>query len=370
VHVSRARAGAVAACIAVIAGAGVVPPAHGANKLRVTTTGEGAVTSADRKLDCGDNCSATYRSAREITLKAVPGPSFVFAHWKGACFGKSPKCVVALTRKTMVRATFEPIRRIVRLVVTGPGTVVSDPRGLYCGSTIWTCAASFRHGTTVRLTAVPDVDGVFHAWGGTGCQGLGSTTCDFVVSGDLDLATTMFRRLVPDPGNAALTVALTGGQVTSSPPGIDCPPTCAAAFASGTPVTLTPAQDVAWSAGCNGVGASCTLILERSTEVRAAAAVPPPPQLLLLGLKVTSSGPGTVSGGYSYASKQIRCGAPAGNVRDCESAFAPGTTVRLRAVARRGSRFERWSSVCTGTRPRCTVLLSAAKAVGAVFRRK
>jgi hypothetical protein len=370
VHVSRAGRGAVAACIALIAGAAVVPAAHGAQKLRVITSGEGAVTSADGRIDCGERCSATYRGAPEIALKAAAGPGFVFAHWKGACFGKSPKCVVALARRTTVRATFERVRRIVRVVVSGPGTVVSDPRGLSCGSTIGVCAAGFREGATVRLSAVPDADGLFHGWGGTACQGQLSTTCEFVVARDLDLATTMFRRLVPDPGTAALTVAITGGHVTSSPPGIDCPPTCAAAFASGTPVTLTPAQDMAWTAGCNGPGVTCTLIVDHWTDVRAAAAVPPPPQLLTLGLNVTVSGPGAVSGGDSYARDEIRCGAPAGTVRDCQHVYAPGTTVQLRAVPRKGARFERWSSSCTGTKPRCTLRLTAPRIVGAVFRRK
>jgi hypothetical protein len=368
-YVSRATRLTVVACIVLIAGACTVPAAHGAQRLRVVSSGDGAVTSADGKIDCGIDCSSTYHEAREITLKAVAGPGFVFAHWKGACFGVSAKCVVALSRKTRVRATFERIRRIVRLVVSGPGTVISDPRGLYCGSTVGICAASFRQGTTVRLNAVPDVNGVFHAWGGTACQGQVSTTCEFVVPGDFDLATTMFRRLFPDPGTE-LTVVLTGGHVTSSPPGIDCPPTCGALFASGTPVTLTAAQDMAWVAGCYGAGVTCTLIVDRRTEVHAIAAGQPPPLPQTLGLKVTVSGPGTVAGGNSYASDEIRCGARAATLRDCQHAFAPHATVRLRAIPRRGARFDRWTSPCTGTKPRCTLRLTAPKAVGAVFRRK
>src|SRR5688572_10697387 len=118
----------------------MAPAAHGAQKLRVITSGHGAVTSSDGRIGCGDDCSATYPGAPQVTLKAVPGPGFVFAHWKGAGFGKSPQCVVALASKTTVRATFERIPRTVRLVVSGPGTVVSEPRGLFCGSTMGICA--------------------------------------------------------------------------------------------------------------------------------------------------------------------------------------------------------------------------------------
>jgi Divergent InlB B-repeat domain len=102
---SSAGRGAVAACIALVAGACMVPAAHGAQKLRVITSGDGAVTSADSRIDCGEKCTATYRARRHITLKAAPGPGFVFAHWKGACFGKSPRCIVVLGRRTTVRAT-------------------------------------------------------------------------------------------------------------------------------------------------------------------------------------------------------------------------------------------------------------------------
>lgn len=357
------------ACMALIAGAGIAPAAHGAERLRVISSGVGTVTSADGRIDCGDDCSATYHGAPTITLKAVPGPGAVFAHWKGACFGKSPKCVVAVTRRSTVRARFERIQRRVRLVVSGPGTVVSEPQGLSCGSGPGICTASFRHGTTVRLNAVSDAGGVFHAWGGIACQGQTSTTCEFVVPGDIDLTTT-FRSLAPDPGTPTLTVALGGGHVTSSPPGIDCPPTCSAAFPSGTPVTLTASGDMAWTAGCEGAGFTCALIVDRSTEVQATAPSPPPPPSRTFGLSVTVSGPGAVSGGPSSASNAISCGGATGTLLDCQELFPPGTTVTLEAVPGKGGRFVRWTSFCSGRKPRCTLRLTAPKTVGAVFRRR
>ena len=356
------------ACIAVIAGAGSAPAAHGAQRMGVITSGAGTVTSADGRIDCGDDCAAMYHGPREIRLKAVPRPGFVFVHWRGGCFGKSPTCVVALTRKTTVRAKFEGIPRRVRFVVSGPGTVVSDPQGLSCGSTAATCTASFKHGTTVRLKAVADAGGVFHAWGGSACEGQVSTTCEFVVSGDVDL-TAAFRSLTPDPGSPTLTVASFVG-ITSSPPGINCPLTCSAMYSSGTAVTLTGPERVEWTAGCKGAGRTCALIVDRAIEVQAIVLSPPPPPARMFGLSVTVSGRGRVSGGSAYTSQSIFCGGASGSLLDCQQLFPPGQTVKLKAVPRKGRRDVRWTSLCTGRKPRCTLRITAPKTVGAVFRPK
>jgi predicted outer membrane repeat protein len=46
---------------------------------------------------------------------------------------------------------------------TGDGTVTSTPEGIECGET---CTASFTHGTSVTLSAVPVAGSVFSGWGG------------------------------------------------------------------------------------------------------------------------------------------------------------------------------------------------------------
>jgi hypothetical protein len=71
-----------------------------------------------------------------------------------------------------------------------------------------------------------------------------------------------------------ITVAGTGtGTVTSSPPGIDCPNTCSAAFPPDTQVTLSPTPDsndafASWSGDCSGA-ANCTVTLAASAAVTA-----------------------------------------------------------------------------------------------------
>jgi Divergent InlB B-repeat domain len=75
---------------------------------------------------------------------------------------------------------------------------------------------------------------------------------------------------------ATLTVQVSGqGEVTSSPPGIQCPPVCSAPFAAGATVTLTATAGDdftldGWAGSCPGAsGTTCRLAVEGDTEVEA-----------------------------------------------------------------------------------------------------
>ena len=78
-----------------------------------------------------------------------------------------------------------------------------------------------------------------------------------------------------------LTVIKSGsGAVSSSPAGIDCGATCAAAFDGGTSVTLTPTPATGstfsgWSGGCSGTG-SCQVTMGSDQTVAAAFTANPP----------------------------------------------------------------------------------------------
>ena len=118
----------------------------------------------------------------------------------------------------------------------------------------------------------------------------------------------------------ALTVSVTGsGTVTSSPSGINCPSTCSAGFASGTPVTLTatPASGWifnGWGGACSG-NAGCTVTMNSPQSVSATFV-----QGVALSVSVTGSGTVTSSpSGISCPSS-------------CSANFAPGTQVSLTAT--------------------------------------
>lgn len=72
-----------------------------------------------------------------------------------------------------------------------------------------------------------------------------------------------------------LGVDLTGtGTVTSSPAGINCPTTCTAQFAAGTPVTLTatptaPATAITWGNCGSSTATTCSVTLQVDTTVTA-----------------------------------------------------------------------------------------------------
>jgi hypothetical protein len=359
----------MAACVVFLVGGGAAFAT--ARTLRVTTTGGGVVSSSDGKIKCGADCRARYARRRGTELNALPSADFTFLNWSGGCVGLTKACTVALGDKTTVNAAFERIQRVVRLSVGGPGTVISDPAALQCGATATTCAATLGQGTTIRLTATAAADGAFDSWVGRPCEGDLSPTCVITVGADsIQAVSARFRHATPAVGSQSLNVSVTPfGRVTSDPPGIDCPGTCSAMFASGTRVTLRTNGGIAnWRGGCTGNMPTCTLVIDTATTVSADI----PPVIIpvtLIGINVTVSGPGRVSGGLSFRSTRIRCGGAHGSLLDCEDFFGPGATVKLKAKPRGGAHFARWKYFCSGKKKKCKVAVTAAKTIGAVFRR-
>lgn len=56
-------------------------------------------------------CSATYESGKEVTLKATPCPGSYFAGWSGdgTCTGLNPTCTFIMDRNRNVVANFLPL---------------------------------------------------------------------------------------------------------------------------------------------------------------------------------------------------------------------------------------------------------------------
>lgn len=166
-----------------------------------------------------------------------------------------------------------------------------------------------------------------------------------------------------------LTVVLAGtgaGVVTATPGGLTCSgSTCSASYPYGTSVTLTaqPATGSTfdgWSTpGCTGTG-SCIVAMTQARSVPASFSSGPQ----TLTVTVSGSGQGTVL----TDDKSIQCssGAAAG----CQFAYPYGSGVTLRAVvpSNSGSHFSSWGGACSGiTVPTCTVSMSSAQSVSAVF---
>jgi uncharacterized repeat protein (TIGR02543 family) len=65
-----------------------------------------------------------------------------------------------------------------------------------------------------------------------------------------------------------------GGDVTSSPAGINCGTDCSQSYAHGTVVTLTRTVVpgwlfTAWTGACTGAGATCTVTMDAAKTVTA-----------------------------------------------------------------------------------------------------
>ena len=185
-----------------------------------------------------------------------------------------------------------------------------------------------------------------------------SVNVNFTADGDST------SRLVTGAGvpiGPILTISKAGtgsGTVSSSPAGINCGSICSAAYASGTPVTLTatPAAGstfTGWTGGgCTGTG-TCVVTMNAATTVTAGFVV----QSFALTVNRSGNGTGTVSSSPAG----INCGAA------CSTSFSFGTQVTLTAVAAAGSTFSGWSGGgCSGTGT-CVVTINAATTVTANF---
>ena len=301
-------------------------------------------------IDCPGQCDVLLAAdpAPSMTLTAEPAPGSVFAGWSGECNGGNATLLVTLDQPRRCVASFEPLHTLsVTHSGNGLGSVSSDPSGIDCGST---CSADFVQDTAVVLTATAAPGSQFTGWGGE-CSGTSTQTAV-----TLDADRSCNASFVP---LHTLTVAdVTGGVVTSSPAGIECPGSaCAADYLDGTDVVLTAAASAGlrfthWTGDCSGSAASTlvTMLAARSCT---------PNYVVRVGLDVTISGPG--SGHVSSSPGGIDCGP------SCSAQFDQGTVVTLTAQPASGSYFTGWSGDCSGTGVDAQLTLQASAQCTAGF---
>ncbi len=227
--------------------------------LTVAKTGNGTVTSTPVGIDCGADCTEAYSTGTSVTLTATPDTGWTFAGWGGSCSGTGA-CVVTLTTARTVTATFNP-PPMLTVTRTGNGTITSVPAGITCGND---CTEAYARGTSVTLTATPDVGSAFTGWTGA-CTGTGSCTVTMTE------ARTVSATFTPA---YLLTLNRTGdGQVTSTPPGINCGTDCSESYSNGTRISLVATPDTGWlfsgwGGDCQGT-AGCALTLSANRTVTA-----------------------------------------------------------------------------------------------------
>jgi uncharacterized repeat protein (TIGR02543 family) len=328
------------------------------NLLTLTVSGNGRVTGGGIDCDGPATCTADQPAGSEVTLEASPANGYTFTGWTGHCTGTTPTCTVTMDAARSVTATFTQAIEL-NVTVNGSGNVSGGSGAINCGAGGNVCSANFASGATVSLVATAATGATFTGW--TGACGGTATTCTVAMNQSKNVTAT-FSGGTGGTG-FSLTVSVVGnGTVTGT--GINCgagATTCTSPnHAAGSTMTLsaTPtagATFTGWSGACSGSATTCTVTFDASKTVTAsfsggtAGTFP---------LNVSVSGPGRVTGA------SISCGNGAST---CTATFNSGTTVTLTATPGTAATFGGWGGACTGTEPKCTVSMTAAKSVSATF---
>lgn len=162
-------------------GAGTQPPTSKQAQITVAIAGSGTVTSTPSGINCPGTCTANFTPGTPVTLAATAASGFQFAGFGGACSGQT--CELVLSGNQSVAATFNASAAQVSVLISGNGTVTSNPAGINCPAT---CSADFNSGSSVTLTATPASGSTFAGFSGA-CTG---ATCQLTPSAGQTAAVT------------------------------------------------------------------------------------------------------------------------------------------------------------------------------------
>ncbi len=264
--------------------------------------------------------------------------------------GFPPLCATAT-----VFITIQPATMQVTVVVSGNGSVVSQPAGINCGST---CTATFdtAEDLPIQLQTIAGAGYYFSSW-------IGPADCldgTLTVAADVSCTATFLE--LPPPGDdfdVSVTLAGTGsGVVRSSPAGISCPPVCGETFTFGTRVVLRAFT----SSGSRFVGfggdADCLDgALDGTASVDCTATFDLLPEVQrTLTIEFEGAGSGEVAGVSPPVNGEtvLVCAA------DCATLIDDGESVLISARALSGSSFAGFSGNCgTVVGNRATILMGA-----------
>jgi hypothetical protein len=151
-----------------------------------------------------------------------------------------------------------------RLAVTPPTGGKVSGGGIDCPGT---CSVDLAKDVQVTLTAIPDANHLPGTWGGA-CHST-DTRCD-VKMGTQPLTVSYAFNPKPDPPLRLTATRPANGSISGG--GLNCPNTCTADIAKGTPVTLTAHPSAgylfdSWGGDCSGT--TCSLTMNAAHSVSA-----------------------------------------------------------------------------------------------------
>jgi hypothetical protein len=292
----------------------VIVPAY---TLQTTIVGNGTLSA--------NPVAALYASNSVVTLTAAGGTHWVFDHWAGDASGNRNPLSITMDGPRSVEAVF--VQNAFPLTVSTPGGGTVMVNGV-----VESAATYYTNGSTLTLTATPNVGWTFVGWQGS----VGGTNNPLVmtVSGT-NTVQAIFGTYVET--NAS------GGTIVLSA-------TNPVPYGTVLDVSAVPNPGnyfVDWTGSANG-----TLLQYRTTVTTAGLSFDAIFATLPAGkfsLSVVANG-----GGYVYAS-------PSANY------YSSGTAVLLTAYANSGNSFFSWSGDGTGTKTTLSVVMTTNKVIQANF---
>ncbi|MFC1633456.1 SUMF1/EgtB/PvdO family nonheme iron enzyme [Planctomycetota bacterium] len=282
------------------------------------TAGDGSVTKSPDK--------ASYNHGETVTLEAAPNKGYSFTNWSGNLSGSANPATLLMEADKSVTADFA--LEAYSLTATAiDGSVTKSPD-----------KASYNHGETVTLKAVPKKDYSFMNWSGDLSGGTNPIT--LVMNADKSVSAG-FALKTPSVAlkTYSLTVTEGDGSVTKSPN--------KTRYNHGEMVTLKAAPNreysfTNWSGDLSGGTNPAKLVMDADKSVTASFAA------------------------KTYSLTTIATG---GSVprRTAQTGYIYGQTVTLQAVPNRGYRFSNWTGDLSDSANPAKLVMDADKSVTASF---
>jgi len=236
-------------------------------RLTTSVNGSGSIISTLPGINCGTDCIEDYPPTTVVVLTATPLNGGTFMGWDGDCLGiPNNPANIPMNKAMTCQANFSP-SHLLKVNITGSGTVTSNPAGINCGNGATDCEKNYLEGTSVDLSAKALSPATFGSW--TGCDSVIGTRCTV----NMNAAKT--PKVTFNSGQPGLTVTKSGtGTGTVTGAGINCGSDCNEAYNYSGTVILTAIPDatstfIVWT-NCNSAnGTQCTVNTSGSKTVEA-----------------------------------------------------------------------------------------------------
>jgi len=264
----------------------------------------------------------TFDYGTIVQLTPTPSVGYSFSSWTGDASGSSNPLPVTMNANKTITANFTINAYALNVTATN-GSVVKNP-----------VQVTYNHGTSVQLTATPNVGYAFTSWSGDATGTTNPLTVNMTSNKNI---TANFTAIV---GSFTLNVTALNGVVVKNPDLVG--------YVNGASVLLTATPNVGytftgWSGDATGTTNPVTVIMNSNKNVTANFTA-----IVGFSLNVTAIN------GVVVKNPDL-------------TGYTSGASVLLTATANSGYSFTGWSGDATGTVNPLTLIMNANKNVTANF---